>query len=76
MRLLELLRPSAPHRRLGDPRPRVSDATPQVAEEHFRDFEDFEGASEMSALRLDTAQALDTQLAELTRTLDGAPARL
>ena len=62
-------------RRLGDPG-RVSDATPQIAEEQFHDFEDFDEHSDGTVLRLDTAQALDTQLAELTRTLDGAPARL
>ena len=44
-------------RRLGDPR-RVSDATPQIAEEQFRSFEEFDEHSEGTVLRLDTTQPL------------------
>jgi aminoglycoside phosphotransferase family enzyme/predicted kinase len=56
-------------RRLHDLR-RVSDATPQIAEEQFRAFEELDERSEGSVLRLDTAQALDTQVAEIARTVD------
>ena len=60
-------------RRLGDPR-RVSDATPQIAEEQFRSFEDFDERSEGTVLRLDAAQALDVQIAEIARAVDGCVA--
>ncbi|HVA19849.1 MAG TPA: AAA family ATPase [Solirubrobacteraceae bacterium] len=56
-------------RRLHDPL-RVSDATPQVAEEQFRAFEELDELPEGSVLRLDTAQTLDTQIAEVTRAVD------
>jgi aminoglycoside phosphotransferase family enzyme/predicted kinase len=56
-------------RRLHDPR-RVSDATPQIAEEQFRGFEEFDEPSDGSVLRLDTAQALDAQVAEIARAVD------
>ena len=56
-------------RRLGDPR-RVSDATPQIAEEQFRSFEDLDERSEGTVLRLDAAQALDVQIAEIARAVD------
>ena len=63
-------------RRLRDPQ-RVSDATPRIAEEQFGSFEDFDELSEGTALRLDTAQVLDAQIAEIARTVDrrglGAP---
>ena len=56
-------------RRLGDPQ-RVSDATPQIAEEQFGSFEDFDEVSEGTALRLDTAKVLDAQIAEIAGTAD------
>jgi predicted kinase len=56
-------------RRLGDPQ-RVSDATPQIAEAQFRAFEEFDEHSEGSVLRLDTAQRLDGQVADIARALD------
>jgi aminoglycoside phosphotransferase family enzyme/predicted kinase len=56
-------------RRLGDPR-RVSDATPQIAEEQFHSFEELDEHSEGTALRLDTAQVLDVQIAEIARAVD------
>jgi aminoglycoside phosphotransferase family enzyme/predicted kinase len=57
-------------RRLGDPR-RVSDATPQIAEEQFRSFEELDEHSEGAVLRLETAQVLDVQIAEIARAVDG-----
>ncbi|MGA2319176.1 MAG: AAA family ATPase [Solirubrobacteraceae bacterium] len=56
-------------RRLGDPQ-RVSDATPQIAEEQFRAFEELDERTDGSILRLDTAQALDLQIAEVARAVD------
>ncbi len=56
-------------RRLHDPQ-RVSDATPQIAGEQFRIFEELDERSDGSVLRLDTAQALDTQVAEIARAVD------
>jgi len=56
-------------RRLHDPQ-RVSDATPQIAEEQFRAFEELDELPDNSVLRLDTDQALDTQIAEVTRAVD------
>ncbi len=56
-------------RRLGDPQ-RVSDATPQIAEEQFGSFEDFDELTEGTALRLDAAQGLDGQIADIARALD------
>ncbi len=56
-------------RRLGDPQ-RVSDATPQIAEEQFGSFEDFDELSEGTALRLDTARALDAQIAAIAHAVD------
>jgi aminoglycoside phosphotransferase family enzyme/predicted kinase len=55
--------------RLHDPQ-RISDATPQIAEEQFRAFEEFDELPYNSVLRLDTAQVLDTQIAEVTRAVD------
>ena len=52
-------------------RRRVSDATPQIAEEQFRGFEEFDEHSEGPVLRLDTSQALDVQIAEIARAVDG-----
>ena len=57
-------------RRLGDPR-RVSDATPQIAEEQFRGFEELDEHSEGTVLRLDAAQVLDVQIVEIARAVDG-----
>ena len=57
-------------RRLGDPR-RVSDATPQITAEQFRSFEEPDQHSEGTILRLDTAQVLDVQIAEIARAVDG-----
>jgi uncharacterized protein len=56
-------------RRLYDPQ-RISDATPQIAEEQFRAFEELDELPNNSVLRLDTAQTLDTQVAEVTRAVD------
>ena len=56
-------------RRLGDPR-RVSDATPQIAEEQFRSFEQFDEHPGGTVLRLDTTQPLDVQIAEIARAVD------
>ena len=58
-------------RRLGDPR-RVSDATPQIAEEQFHSFEELDEHSDGTVLRLDTAQVLDVQIAEIARAVDAA----
>jgi predicted kinase len=60
-------------RRLHDPQ-RVSDATPRIAEEQFRAFEELDERSDGSVLRLDTAQTLDMQVAEVARALDRGPA--
>lgn len=57
-------------RRLRDPR-RISDATPQIAEQQFRAFEELDERRDGSVLRLDTAQAVDAQAAEVTRAVDG-----
>jgi aminoglycoside phosphotransferase family enzyme/predicted kinase len=55
--------------RLHDPQ-RISDATPQITEEQFRAFEELDELPDNSVLRLDTNQALDTQIAEVTRAVD------
>jgi uncharacterized protein len=55
--------------RLHDPR-RVSDATPRIAEEQFRMFEELDELPSRDVLRLDTTQALDAQLAEVARAVD------
>jgi len=55
--------------RLGDPQ-RVSDATPLMAEEQFRAFEELEELPEHSVLRLDTSQPLDAQVAEIACAVD------
>ena len=57
--------------RLRDPR-RVSDATPQIAEAQFRDFEELE-RSEGCVLRLDTSGQADLQIAEVARAADRGP---
>jgi uncharacterized protein len=58
-------------RRLGDPA-RLSDATPQIAEEQFRAFEEIDELSAANVLRLDTAKPLEDQLAELALGVDAA----
>jgi aminoglycoside phosphotransferase family enzyme/predicted kinase len=65
---LELARERAA-RRLHDPR-RVSDATPQIAEAQFHAFEELDELPAGSVLRLDTAQSVDAQIAEVSRALD------
>ncbi len=55
--------------RLHDPQ-RVSDATPQIAEEQFHAYEELDELPNNSVLRLDTAQTLDAQVAEVTRAVD------
>jgi len=60
-------------RRLRDPR-RVSDATPRIAEEQYRAFEELDELPAGSLLRLDGTQTLDSQVAELARAVDrGGP---
>ena len=56
-------------RRLHDPL-RVSDATPSIAEEQFRAFEELDELPRRTVLRLDTSQALDVQIAELALGVD------
>ncbi len=56
-------------RRLRDPR-RVSDATPRIAEEQSRAFEELDELPPGSLLRLDATQTLDTQVAELAQAVD------
>ena len=56
-------------RRMGDPQ-RASDATPQVVEEQFRSFEELDELPVASVLRVDTAQPLEDQLAELALAVD------
>jgi aminoglycoside phosphotransferase family enzyme/predicted kinase len=56
-------------RRLGDPA-RLSDATPQIAEEQFRVFEEIDELPAANVLRLDTAQPVENQLAELALGVD------
>ena len=56
-------------RRLGDPA-RVSDATPQIAEEQLRAFEEIDELPAANVLRLDTAQPVEDQLAELALGVD------
>ncbi len=55
--------------RLHDPL-RISDATPEIAEEQFRSFEELDELADDRVLRLDTTQSLDAQLAELARAVD------
>jgi len=65
---LELARGRAAER-LRDPQ-RVSDATPQIAEEQFRAFDELDEVPARSVLRLDTAQSVDAQIAEVALALD------
>jgi predicted kinase len=58
-------------RRLDDPA-RASDATPQIAEEQFRAFEEIDELPAANVFRLDTAQDLEDQLAELALGVDAA----
>ena len=55
--------------RLGDPT-RLSDATPEIAEEQFRVFEELDELPAANVLRLDTAQPVEDQLAELALGVD------
>ena len=55
--------------RLSDPR-RMSDATPQIAEEQFRSFEELDERADGSLLRLDTTQEVGAQVAEVARAVD------
>jgi len=48
----------------------VSDATPQIADAQFRAFQEFDEHSDGSVLRLDTAQGLDAQVADIAGSLD------
>jgi aminoglycoside phosphotransferase family enzyme/predicted kinase len=61
-------------RRMHDPQ-RVSDATPQIAAEQFRAFEELDERSEGSVLRLDATQALDAQVAAVAHAVDRAEVR-
>jgi aminoglycoside phosphotransferase family enzyme/predicted kinase len=65
---LELVRERAA-RRLRDPQ-RSSDATPQIAERQFRDFEELDELPDGTVLTLDTAKPLDAQVASLARAVD------
>ncbi len=56
-------------RRMRDAR-HTSDATPDIAEEQFRAFEELDELPADSVLRLDTAQALEDQAAEVARAVD------
>jgi uncharacterized protein len=56
-------------RRLHDPQ-RVSDATPRIAAEQFRAFEELEELPADSVLTLDTRQAMDAQVAEVAGAFD------
>ena len=56
-------------RRMRDPR-RISDATPQIAEEQFRAFEELDELADGDVLRLDTTQSLDMQVAEVACAVD------
>ncbi len=48
----------------------VSDATPEIVAEQYRSFEALDELPRGSVLALDTARALDSQLAALTRGVD------
>ena len=56
-------------RRLDDPQ-RMSDATPQIAEEQFRASRISTSAPRARVLRLDATQVLDAQIAEVARAVD------
>ncbi len=58
-------------RRLREPG-RVSDATPAIVEQHYRDFEEPGPGEADVTLRLDTTAPGDAQLAELARAADRA----
>ncbi len=61
-------------RRLGDPR-RVSDADPRIAAEQFHNFDELDERPGAAVLRLDTAQALGTQIAQIARAVDDSSGR-
>jgi hypothetical protein len=48
----------------------VSDATPRIAGEQFRAFEELEELPADSVLTLDTRQAMDAQVAEVAGAFD------
>jgi hypothetical protein len=56
-------------RRMHDPQ-HVSDATPQIAEEQFRAFDELDERRDGCVLRLDTTRALEEQVAEIARAVD------
>jgi aminoglycoside phosphotransferase family enzyme/predicted kinase len=56
-------------RRMREPE-RVSDATPRIAEEQFRAFEELNERLDGASLRLDTTRDLDAQVAEVARAVD------
>src|SRR5262249_37790440 len=58
-------------RRLDDPA-RLSDATPKIAEEQFRTFEEIDELPAANVLGLDATQPMEDQLAELTLGVDAA----
>jgi aminoglycoside phosphotransferase family enzyme/predicted kinase len=70
---LELIRRRAA-RRLQDPQ-RISDATPQIAEEQYRSFEELDELPEDSVLRLDTSRPVDIQVVDVARAVDRSFAR-
>lgn len=55
--------------RVRDPQ-RVSDATPVIAEEQFRAFEELDELPEHSVLGLDTSRSLDAQVSEIACAVD------
>jgi uncharacterized protein len=57
--------------RMGEPQ-RISDATPRIAVEQFHTFEELDERTDGTVLTLDTAQALDVQIAEIARAVDAA----
>jgi len=57
-------------RRMHEPE-RTSDATPEVVAEHHRSFQPLHELPSGSVLELDSGQPLDTQVAAVTRAVDG-----
>ena len=49
---------------------RVSDATPEIAEQQARSFEQLGEHAKARVLTLDTARALDIQIDEIARAVD------
>ena len=50
----------------------MSDATPEIAEQQARSFEEFDERTEGSVLTLDTARSLDSQVNEVAIAVDSA----